>query len=111
VELTFTRNSDYNAFFRMETHLPFSLLAYINDLPEAASSSARLFADDCLLFRRIRKIQDAVEAVALVLVVHLPRFLLRKPRVLEAFSIVSLMPDFLQMIAYYSAASERSKMQ
>jgi hypothetical protein len=26
VELTFARNSDYNAFFRMETHLPFSLL-------------------------------------------------------------------------------------
>jgi hypothetical protein len=25
VELTFARNSDYNAFFRMETHLPFSL--------------------------------------------------------------------------------------
>jgi hypothetical protein len=36
-------------------------LTYINDLPEAASSSARLFADDCLLFRRIRKIQDAVD--------------------------------------------------
>jgi hypothetical protein len=35
--------------------------SYINDLPEATSSSARLFADDCLLFRRIRKIQDAVD--------------------------------------------------
>jgi hypothetical protein len=23
--MTFARNSDYNAFFRMETHLPFSL--------------------------------------------------------------------------------------
>jgi hypothetical protein len=39
---------------------PLLFLAYINDLPEATSSSARLFADDCLLFRRIRKIQDAV---------------------------------------------------
>jgi hypothetical protein len=36
-------------------------LAYINDLLEATSSSARLFADDCLLFRRIRKIKDAVD--------------------------------------------------
>jgi hypothetical protein len=36
-------------------------MAYINDLPEATSSSAKLFADDCLLFRRIRKIQDAVD--------------------------------------------------
>jgi hypothetical protein len=34
---------------------------YINDLPEVTSSSARLFANDCLLFRRIRKIQDAVD--------------------------------------------------
>jgi hypothetical protein len=40
---------------------PLLFLAYINDLPEATSSSARLFADDCLLFRRIRKIQDAVD--------------------------------------------------
>ena len=36
-------------------------LAYINDLPEATSSSARLFADGCLLFRRIRKIQDTID--------------------------------------------------
>ena len=35
--------------------------ADINDLPEVTFSSARLFADDCLLFRRIRKIQDAVD--------------------------------------------------
>jgi hypothetical protein len=40
---------------------PLLFLAYINDLPEATSSSARIFADDCLLFRRIRKIQDAVD--------------------------------------------------
>jgi hypothetical protein len=40
---------------------PLLFLAYINDLPEATSSSARHFADDCLLFRRIRKIQDAVD--------------------------------------------------
>ena len=40
---------------------PLLFLAYINDLPEATSSRARLFADDCLLFRRIRKIQDTVD--------------------------------------------------
>ena len=40
---------------------PLLFLVYINDLPEATSSSARPFADDCLLFRRIRKIQDAVD--------------------------------------------------
>ena len=40
---------------------PLLFPAYKNDLPEATSSSARLFADDCLLFRRIRKIQDAVD--------------------------------------------------
>ena len=40
---------------------PLLFLAYINDLPEATSSSARLFADDYLLFHRIRKIQDAVD--------------------------------------------------
>jgi hypothetical protein len=40
---------------------PLLFLSYINDLTEATSSSARLFADDCLLFRRIRKIQDAVD--------------------------------------------------
>ena len=40
---------------------PLLFLAYINDLLEATSSSARLFTDDCLLFRRIRKIQDAVD--------------------------------------------------
>ena len=33
-------------------------LAYINDLPLAASSSVRLFADDCLLYRRINTTQD-----------------------------------------------------
>jgi len=38
---------------------PLLFLAYINDLPEATSSSARLFADDCLLYRRIRKTEDA----------------------------------------------------
>ena len=40
---------------------PLLFLVYINDLPEATSSSARPFADDCLLFRRIKKIQDAVD--------------------------------------------------
>jgi len=37
---------------------PLLFLAYINDLPLAASSSVRLFADDCLLYRRIKTTQD-----------------------------------------------------
>jgi hypothetical protein len=33
---------------------PLLFLTYINDLPECTTSNARLFADDCLVYRRIR---------------------------------------------------------
>ena len=37
---------------------PLLFLCHINDLPERVSSSVRLFADDCLLYRRIRNHDD-----------------------------------------------------
>ena len=38
---------------------PLLFLVYINDLSSRVSSSVRLFADDCLLYRMIRDHQDA----------------------------------------------------
>jgi hypothetical protein len=38
---------------------PLLFLTFINDLPEHTQSEARLFADDCLLFRKISKTTDA----------------------------------------------------
>ena len=38
---------------------PLLFLTYINDLPEHTHSDARLFADDCLLYRRINTQADA----------------------------------------------------
>jgi len=38
---------------------PLLFLAYINDLPKCVSSTPRLFADDCLLYRRINSIEDS----------------------------------------------------
>ena len=37
---------------------PLLFLLYINDLPAAVKSTARLFADDCLLYRRIKSDED-----------------------------------------------------
>ena len=39
---------------------PLLFLLHINDLPTAVSSSVRLFADDCLLYREIKSAQDQV---------------------------------------------------
>jgi hypothetical protein len=37
---------------------PLLFLCHINDLPQTVTSSVRLFADDCLLYREIRNFQD-----------------------------------------------------
>ena len=37
---------------------PLLFLCHINDLPDSVKSTVRLFADDCLLYREIRTIQD-----------------------------------------------------
>ncbi len=37
---------------------PLLFLCHINDLPEAVSSQVRLFADDCLLYRKIKTYED-----------------------------------------------------
>lgn len=38
---------------------PLLFLVYINDLPDHATSTSRLFADDCILYRRVRCAADA----------------------------------------------------
>ena len=39
---------------------PLLFLLHINDLPQNVQSTVRLFADDCLLYRPIRSMEDAV---------------------------------------------------
>merc|ERR1712115_104779 len=37
---------------------PLLFLVHINDLPETVKSSVRLFADDCLLYRKVKSSRD-----------------------------------------------------
>ena len=39
---------------------PLLFLLYINDLPDCVSSTARLFADDCILYRKIKSTEDTI---------------------------------------------------
>ncbi len=38
--------------------VPLIFLLHINDLPDIVTSTTRHFADDCLLYRKIRTVED-----------------------------------------------------
>ena len=40
---------------------PLLFLIFINDMPESITSSVKLFADDCLVYRTIHSINDAIQ--------------------------------------------------
>ena len=39
---------------------PLLFLLHINDLPSVVSSTVRLFADDCLIYRNIKNKEDQI---------------------------------------------------
>jgi hypothetical protein len=45
-------------------------LAFINDLPDSVTSNARLFADDCLLYRVVKSNADQLKYVVICQMVH-----------------------------------------